>query len=31
VPGAPGVGNPPEGPVLDKLEALRRWFPATYT
>ena len=31
VPDAPGVGNPPEGPVLEKLEALRRWFPATYT
>ena len=31
VPGAPGVGNPPEAPVLEKLEALRRWFPATYT
>jgi hypothetical protein len=25
------VGNPPEGPVLEKLEAQRRWFPATYT
>ena len=31
VPGAPGVGNPPDGPVLEKLEAQRRWFPATYT
>jgi o-succinylbenzoate synthase len=27
----PGIGNPPEGPVLEKLEARRRWFPATYT
>ena len=27
----PGVGNPPEGAVLEKREALRRWFPATYT
>ncbi len=31
VPPGPGVGNPPEGPVLEKLEARRRWFPATYT
>jgi O-succinylbenzoate synthase len=31
VPAAPGVGNPPDGPLLTKLEALRRWFPATYT
>ncbi len=31
VPTAPGVGNPPEGPVLERLEAQRRWFPATYT
>jgi len=31
VPAGPGVGNPPEGPVLQKLEARRRWFPATYT
>ena len=27
----PGIGNPPAGPVLEKLEARRRWFPATYT
>lgn len=27
----PGIGNPPEAPVLEKLEARRRWFPATYT
>jgi o-succinylbenzoate synthase len=27
----PGIGNPPEGPVLEKLDARRRWFPATYT
>lgn len=31
VPSGPGVGNPPEGPVLEELEARRRWFPATYT
>ena len=31
VPGGPGVGSPPEGTVLAKLEAQRRWFPATYT
>jgi O-succinylbenzoate synthase len=31
VPAGPGVGNPPEGPVLERLEARRRWFPATYT
>jgi O-succinylbenzoate synthase len=31
VPSGPGVGNPPEGPVLEKLGAKRRWFPATYT
>jgi L-alanine-DL-glutamate epimerase-like enolase superfamily enzyme len=31
VPGAPGVGNPPDGTVLEKLEVRRRWFPATYT
>ena len=27
----PGIGNPPEAPVLEKLDARRRWFPATYT
>jgi O-succinylbenzoate synthase len=31
VPPAPGVGNPPDGTVLEKLEVRRRWFPATYT
>jgi O-succinylbenzoate synthase len=31
VPTAPGVGNPPAGTVLEKLEVRRRWFPATYT
>jgi O-succinylbenzoate synthase len=31
VPQGPGVGNPPETSVLEKLEAQRRWFPATYT
>ncbi len=31
VPPGPGVGNPPDTAVVDKLEALRRWFPATYT
>jgi hypothetical protein len=31
VPGAPGVGRPPDGRVLEKLEVRRRWFPATYT
>ncbi len=31
VPGAPGVGNPPDSALLDKLEVRRRWFPATYT
>ena len=31
VPAGLGVGNGPDGPVLDKLEARRRWFPATYT
>jgi len=31
VPTAPGVGNPPKGPALERLEAQRRWFPATYT
>jgi o-succinylbenzoate synthase len=27
----PGIGNPPDGRRLEKLEARRRWFPATYT
>jgi o-succinylbenzoate synthase len=31
VPPGPGVGNPPDTAVLEKLEARRRWFPATYT
>ena len=31
VPTAPGVGNPPDGTVLQKQEVRRRWFPATYT
>jgi O-succinylbenzoate synthase len=31
VPAGPGVGNSPEASVLEKLEAQRRWFPATYT
>ncbi len=31
VPSGPGVGNHPDGPVLEELEARRRWFPATYT
>ncbi|HEX4128129.1 MAG TPA: enolase C-terminal domain-like protein [Acidimicrobiales bacterium] len=31
VPVGPGVGNPPESPVLERLEARRRWFAATYT
>jgi len=31
VSAGPGVGNPPDASVLDKLEARRRWFPATYT
>ncbi len=31
VPDGPGVGNPPDAAVLGKLDALRRWFPATYT
>ncbi len=31
VPSGPGIWNPPEGPVLEKLDARRRWFPATYT
>jgi O-succinylbenzoate synthase len=31
VPADPGVGNPPDADVLKRLEARRRWFPATYT
>ena len=31
VPGRPGVGNWPDGAVLARLDARRRWFPATYT
>jgi O-succinylbenzoate synthase len=31
VPSTPGVGNPPQEAILDRLGALRRWFPATYT
>ncbi len=31
VPAGPGVGNPPDAAVLEKLDAQRRWFPATYT
>jgi O-succinylbenzoate synthase len=31
VPRDPGVGNAPDAGVLDRLEAGRRWFPATYT
>jgi O-succinylbenzoate synthase len=31
VPAAPGVGRAPEAATLDRLEAQRRWFPATYT
>jgi O-succinylbenzoate synthase len=31
VPGAPGVGEAPDGAVLARLGAQRRWFPATYT
>jgi O-succinylbenzoate synthase len=31
VPGEPGVGKAPDPGVLDRLEARRRWFPATYT
>ena len=30
-PDRPGVGNHPDAPVLERLEAQRRWFPATYT
>jgi O-succinylbenzoate synthase len=31
VPDEPGVGKAPDAGVLDRLEAPRRWFPATYT
>ena len=31
VPEEPGVGRPPDQGILDRLEARRRWFPATYT
>jgi O-succinylbenzoate synthase len=31
VPRDPGVGRPPDKGVLARLEARRRWFPATYT
>jgi O-succinylbenzoate synthase len=31
VPEEPGVGKPPDQGILDRLEARRRWFPATYT
>jgi O-succinylbenzoate synthase len=31
VPRDPGVGRPPDEGVLARLEARRRWFPATYT
>jgi o-succinylbenzoate synthase len=31
VPRAPGVGRPPDAAVLARLDARRRWFPATYT
>jgi O-succinylbenzoate synthase len=31
VPEQPGVGNWPAGDVLARLNAQRRWFPATYT
>jgi O-succinylbenzoate synthase len=31
VPDEPGVGKAPDTGVLDRLEARRRWFPATYT
>jgi O-succinylbenzoate synthase len=31
VPDEPGVGKSPDAGVLDRLEARRRWFPATYT
>ncbi len=31
VPEEPGVGSPPDQGILDRLEARRQWFPATYT
>jgi O-succinylbenzoate synthase len=31
VPDEPGVGKPPDTGVLERHEARRRWFPATYT
>ena len=31
VPDRPGVGNRPDEAILDRLDAQRRWFPATYT
>lgn len=31
VPDEPGVGKAPDAGILDRLEARRRWFPATYT
>lgn len=31
VPTGPGVGIHPDGLVLERLEARRRWFPAAYT
>jgi O-succinylbenzoate synthase len=31
VPDEPGVGHAPDQGILDRLEARRRWFPATYT
>ena len=31
VPDAPGVGRRPDDTVLGRLDARRRWFPATYT
>jgi o-succinylbenzoate synthase len=31
VPDEPGVGKAPDTGVLDRLDARRRWFPATYT
>lgn len=31
VPVEPGVGKPPDAGLLERLEAQRHWFPATYT
>jgi o-succinylbenzoate synthase len=31
VPREPGVGRPPDAAILERLDARRRWFPATYT